>query len=308
MNKATVFSPATLANLGSGFDLLGLAINEPGDTVHAKKINEKKIIFLSDPNFPNLPKDHNNVVYHVAQTIYDIVRPDFGIEISLQKGIPESSGMGGSAASSTAAAFAVNCLLDTPFSKEELLPFAIEGERLASGSPHADNVAPALFGGLCLLSPGNKTEVIHLPVSKKIFWILVHPEIKCNTRKMREILPKEISLATHIRQSGLLATLVSGFFLENEEWISRGMIDLIAEPNRAAHILGFDEVRLAALNARAAGFGISGSGPSVFAISNDRATAELIADAMQQAFLTTASLKSQKYISTINTKGTFLLE
>ena len=207
MDQVKVYSPATIANLGPGFDLLGLAIEAPGDTLHARRIPQKKLVFLSDPAFPELPGDHRNVCVHVAQKIYDILRPDCGVEMRLTKQIPLGSGMGGSAASSVAAACAINWLFDTPFSKEELLPFAMEGERLASGSTHADNVAPALFGGLCLLSPGDRTEVIPLPVPKKIAWCVVHPDYRCDTRLMRDILPATLPLATHIRQAGLLATL-----------------------------------------------------------------------------------------------------
>jgi len=308
MNTVKVYSPATIANLGSGFDLLGLAVAAPGDIVTATRTPEKKLTFILETKTANLPEDHRNVTYHVAQKIYDILRPDTGVEIRLQKNIPASSGMGGSAASSAAAACAMNWLFDAPFSREELLPFAIAGELLASGSPHADNVAPALFGGLCLLSPGDKTEAIQLPVNKKFHWILVHPELECDTRQMRALLPKTLSLTTHTRQSGLLATLLTGLWLENDAWVGRGMSDLIAEPARSACIPGFSEVRAAALTKGALGFGISGSGPALFALTDSFDAAVEIADCMQKAFLTEAGLESRQYISPVNTEGTVLLD
>ncbi len=308
MDIVTVFSPATLANLGAGFDLLGIAVEAPGDIVTAVKSSKKNLSFIMESGGKDLPADHRNVAFHVAQNIFDILRPDHGVEIRLKKNIPTGSGMGGSAASSVAAACAMNWLFDSPFSKEDLLPFAMEGERLAAGQAHADNVAPALFGGLCLLSPGDKMEVIQLPVSKKLFWILVHPELKCDTRNMRSLLPKNLPLSTHTRQAGFLATLITGILNNDPAMVGRGMVDLIAEPSRASCIPGFIEVRAAALTAGALGFGISGSGPTVFALSGNKLTATHIGLAMQNAFLTEVGLESQIYISPVNTIGTRQLD
>lgn len=304
MNEATAFAPATIANLGPGFDLLGLAIEQPGDTIRVKRIPEKKVVFVSDPAFPELPSDRRNVVYHVAQRLYDIIRPECGIEVHLVKKIPVASGMGGSAAGSAAAACAVNHLFNSPFTREQLLPFTMEGEEVASGSRHADNVAPALLGGLCLLSPGPELKIIRMPVANTLYWVVVHPEHRLDTRSMRKILPRTLPLETHTHQAGLLATLLTGLMHGNEEWIARGSSDLIAEPVRAAHIPGFVAVKKAATAAGAIGCGISGSGPAVFAITADAGSAAAVGQAMQQAFQKMGGLTSQTYISPVNTAGT----
>jgi len=306
-DNITVTAPATIANLGAGFDLLGLAMEAPCDTITASRLSVQKLEFVSDPAFPELPLDTRNVAFYVAKKVYDAISPDTGAEIRLIKKIPPGSGMGGSAASAAAAAVAINTLFGSPFSREELLPFVVQGERLASGSPHADNAAPALLGGLCLLSPGKQMEVLRLPVSERFYWTVVLPACECNTREMRNLLPKMLSLATHTMQAGCLATLVSGLITGQSEWVSRGLHDLIAEPVRAIHIPGFAQVREAALDCGALGCSISGSGPAMFAVADTANTAGTIADAMQQAFRE-AGLASNAHISPVNTKGTLCTE
>lgn len=303
----TVTAPVTVANLGAGFDLLGLALDIPGDTIIATPIPEKILRFTSDPAFPELPSDDQNVAFHVGKKVFDAISPASGAHLQLIKKIPPGSGMGGSAASCAAAAVSVNALFGNVFSRQELLPFAVHGERLASGSPHADNVAPALLGGLCLLSPGKQMEVLQLPIHEGFYWSVVLPAFACNTREMRELLPKMLSLATHTLQAGCLASLVAGLLTGQSEWVSRGLHDLIAEPARASRIPGFARVREAALDAGALGCGISGSGPALFALSDSKITADQAASAMQEAFHQ-AGLISASYVSGVSLHGTLCRE
>ncbi|MDX1901704.1 MAG: homoserine kinase [Gammaproteobacteria bacterium] len=303
--KIKIFSPATIGNVGPGFDVLGVAIDGLGDIVIAEKIAEKKFEFIPDKDFPDLPSDDRNVVCHVAKLVSAEYGVTEGIRITLKKNIPLSSGLGGSAASSAAAAFAVNELLGGRLTRQQLIPFAVEGERLASGSMHADNVAPALLGGLCLLSgdhdkPQNVTQ---LPLSNIFYWTVVHPHFELETRVMRSVLPKTITLSEHTTQSGYFGLLLSGLLVGNSEWVRQGLCDLIIEPKRASFIPGFDAAREAALKAGALGFSISGAGPSVFAISDTQMNAERVAIAIQIAFKQ-SDLDSDVFISKTNLTGT----
>jgi len=308
MDSIKVFSPATLSNLGPGFDLLGLAINGLGDTIIAEKINSKKIEFISDPNFPELPIDNKNVAYHVANCVREAYQTEQGIRISLQKNIPLSSGLGGSGASSAASVVAVNELLGGKFSKKELLKFALEGERVAAGSAHGDNVAPALFGGLCLLlvDKNKLIDVVQLPIIDKFYWVILHPHCQLETKKMRELLPSNISLTEHTAQASNLSLLISGLLTGNFEWIKFGLQDNLIEPKRAAFIPGFSQMKSAALNSGAIGFAVSGSGPTVFALSDQQQSAESIGVAMQQVLQKTAKLTSDLTISKTNFSGTVI--
>jgi len=305
-----IFSPATISNLGPGFDLLGLAIHGLGDIVIAEKIAGNEIEFISDPKYPKLPSNQNNVVLHVANLVRNAYKSKEGMRITLQKNIPLSSGLGGSGASSAASAFAVNELLGQRFSRHALLQFALEGERLASGSAHADNVAPALLGGLCLMSIENEIlrDVIQLPVKDNFFWSVVHPHCESETRAMRDLLPKNISLSEHTMQCSYFGLLLSGFLTGHPDWIKWGLHDHLIEPKRAQFIPGFSAVREAALTAGALGFSISGSGPSVFAVSDNQKMAENVGLAMQHAFLAHANLQSELFVSKINFTGTSRLE
>lgn len=309
MNSVKIFSPATLSNLGPGFDVLGLAIENLGDIVIAEKISTQKIEFISDPHFPELPTNEKNVVYHVAECVRVAYQTTQGFRLTLQKKIPLSSGLGGSAASSVAAAFAVNELLGGHFTRQELLPFALEGERLASGSAHADNVVPALLGGLCLLSmhQGKLVDILQLPISMDFYWIIVHPHCQLETRAMRALLPKHISLTEHTMQASQLGVLLSGLLTGNMAWIKQGLHDYLVEPKRAAYIPGFHEMKEAALTAGALGFAISGSGPTVFALTEELHLASQIGESMQQVLQKSFKISSDLIISKINFSGTVRL-
>ncbi len=300
MDKVKVSAPATLSNIGPGFDLLGLALDTPSDVIVAEKIKEKKIEFILSSPFATIPADHRNVAYHVATQLHHTLQPAWGVRLILEKQIAPGSGLGGSAASSVAAAVAVNALADNPLSQKELLPFILAGEKLAAGSAHADNAAPSLLGGVCLCLNG---DVMQLPVKNHFYWIAVHPHFILETRAMRAILPSDISLAAHTAQSGVLSLLIAGLLTGNAEWVAYGLHDAIVEPLRARHIPGFSVVRAAALAAGALGCSVSGSGPSLFAVADTKLRANKVLLAMQDAFFTTVNLKSDGYISKINKKG-----
>ncbi len=302
------FAPATIANVGPGFDVLGLAISGLGDIVTAKRIATKGLRFDMHTVHSHLPRDKNNIAAHVAELMLDTFRPDFGIQLTLHKNMPIGSGLGSSGASAAATVVAVNALLEKPVAKKELITFAASGEKLATGTAHADNVAPSILGGLCLIRSYEPLDVIQLPCSQQLYWIIAHPLMQIETKKARALLPSSISISAAIAQSGNLAALLQGLALGDSKLITASLQDHYAEPVRAKLIPGFDQVKSAALNAHALGFSISGSGPSVFAIANDKMTAEAIGFAIKSAFQQYATLDSHIYVSTINLQGAYILE
>jgi homoserine kinase len=227
--------------------------------------------------------------------------------VVLHKNMPMGSGMGSSAASAVAGVFAMNELLDRPFTRQELLPFAIEGERIACGSAHADNVGPALMGGFVVIRSYHPLDVFSVPVPESLHCTLVHPDIEVNTKDARFILRNEVSLKNTISQMGNVAGLITGLMKEDFDLISRSLVDVIIEPVRAILIPEFNEVKQAALDHGALGCSISGAGPSMFALSRSRADAERIGKAMQDTF-ELAGISSKLHVSGINKEGPKLLE
>jgi homoserine kinase len=302
--SVNVFAPASISNIGPGFDVLGLAIDAPGDNVIARRTRDAGISFSVRTAIDGVPKNpKQNVCAFVASLLLTKLNPRFGIALTLEKRMPIGSGLGSSAASSVAAAVAVNALLGKPLAKEELLPFILEGEKKASGSAHADNAAPSLLGGLCLIRSYAPLDVVRLPVSRSIVWVVVHPHMSVETRRARRLLPERVPLRDAVRQwgnvSGLTAGLMSGNFL----LIRKSIEDIIVEPVRAKLIPGFEDVRTAALRAGAFGCSISGSGPSVFAVAESVASARRIGSAMKAAFARKAKVRSDLFISRVNTAG-----
>lgn len=308
MNRVKVFAPASISNVGPGFDVLGIAIEQPGDIVIAERTPKRGLHFLLQQDSVVVPTDINNVAAHVAQLMINTLQPNFGITLTLQKLMPIGSGLGSSGASAAAAAFAVNLLLDNPLTKSDLIVFAAEGERLASGSAHADNVAPSLLGGICLIRSYHPLEVLQLPHQNQLYWIVVHPHLVIETKQARALLPTHIPIAEAISQCSHLAALVTGLQSGDSDLIASALVDHIAEPVRAPLIPGYDAVKNAALRAGALGFSISGSGPSVFAIATTIDSAKHVENAIQQAFKQHASVDSDAYCSRINNRGAVLLE
>jgi homoserine kinase len=306
---AKVYAPASISNIGSGFDVLGLAIDRPGDLVVAQRRIESGLEFSVNAKRHDVPADpRENVAAHVAWLMLDEFKPPFGVRMMLQKGVPISSGLGGSAASSVAAAVAINTLLPKPLAKRDLLRFALEGERKACCTAHADNVAPSLLGGVCLIRSYDPLDVISIPIRNAIVWVVAHPHLIIRTEDARSILPDMISLKTGIRQWGNVAGLMLGLIKGNAELIGKCVEDRIAEPFRAHLVAGFYDVRQAALFAGALGCTLSGSGPSMFAVATSTQAAKRIGFAMKKAFARLAKVSCDIYISRVNMKGATILQ
>lgn len=308
LNYVKVYAPATIANVGPGFDVLGLAIDAPGDIVIAKKKPEPGLSFTLLNEQDNLPANDKNVAAHVANLMLEQLQPPFGVSLVLQKQMPIGSGLGSSGASSAAAAYAVNALLPTPLTKSELVAFAVEGEMLASGAPHADNVAPSLLGGACLIRHTKPLDVIDVPIWDTLFWVVIHPHLEVETSMARAALPEYIALSKMVHHCGNLAGLITGLITGNAALISRSLQDDIIEPIRAQWIPGFHEIKSAAFTAGALAFSISGSGPSVFAITTSDAIAKRVAQAIEHTFFTVANVRCDHYISPLNKIGAKILE
>jgi len=303
------YAPATVSNLGPGFDILGVAIDCPGDTITARRIRESGLRFsVVSPN-RDVPMDAGrNVASFVASLLLSESKPTFGIEMVLHKFMPVGSGLGSSAASSVAAAIAINALLPRPLPKASLLPFVLEGERLACGAAHADNAAPSLLGGACLIRSYEPLDVVPFPVHPSLVWIVVHPHTEILTKKARTILPEQIPLRSAVRQWGNVAGLVLALSTGDRMLLARCVEDVIAEPLRAELITGFYDVKSTALKNGALGCSISGSGPSVFALASSIAKARVIGHAMKRSFRRAGHRKSDVYVSRTNQRGAYVVE
>ncbi len=298
-----VFAPATVANLGCGFDILGLALDNPGDEVIARKTDKVGHVVISKITGANnsLPFEvEKNTAGMAVLSFLKAQKAEFGIELEIRKKMPIGSGLGSSSASAVAAVVAANAFMRHPLSRRELLPYAIEGERVASGSAHADNVAPSLIGGMILV---RNTEDIHrIIVPKHLFVVVVHPDIKILTKAARAVLSSTVGLGEHIQQSANLGALILGFERSDFGLIRRSLKDIIIEPQRADLIPGFYDVKDAALVNGALGCSISGAGPSLFALCDNTFIADNVAKAMVDAFAK-HQVKSTPFISMVNQEG-----
>ena len=304
-----VFAPASVANVACGFDVLGFALDKPGDEIIARFSDKKGLAITKITGDGNkLPrKVESNTAGWAAQTYLNhIGMDDQGIEMEIHKKMPFGSGLGSSAASAAAGVMAVNELMGRPLTKKELLPFAVLGEQIADGAYHADNVAPSLLGGMILIRDTETLEYHRVPVPPGIFVAVVFPHIQILTKDAREIIKKEISLTDHIQQSSNLAGLILGFSQSNFELISHSLRDVIIEPQRAPLIPYFYDVQEEALNRQALGCSISGAGPSIFAIFVNSYLAESGGKAMQKIFIRNG-INADLYLSKINQEGTRLL-
>ncbi|MGB5238467.1 MAG: homoserine kinase [Flavobacteriaceae bacterium] len=302
MESIRIFSPASVANISCGFDVLGLALETIGDYMTVTKVPEPGIR-ITRITGQKLPLETNkNVAGVAALALLDKFDFEGGFEIEIDKRIKPGSGIGSSAASASGAVWAINELLGHPFTKLQLVEFAMEGERLASGAAHADNVAPALFGGFTLVRSYEPLDIVAIPAPEDLFATIVHPLIEIKTADSRKILKKSITLADGIKQWGNLGGLVAGLYTQDYSLIGRSMIDHIIEPTRAILIPGFDEVKSAALNAGALGCGISGSGPSIFALSKGKTIADETAVAMKEIY-NGLDIDFDVHVSNINPYG-----
>ena len=300
-----VFAPATVANIVCGFDVLGFALDEPGDEVIMRRV-DKPGVYLAEitGDEGRLPREaaKNTVSACVQLFLQHIGRQDVGVEIKLHKHMPIGSGLGSSAASTVAGLFAINTMLGNPLTRMELLPFAIQGEALACGHGHADNVAPGLLGGITLIKGYEPLDVIALPAPPELYAAVVFPHVDVPTRDARQMIRAKVALKDAVVQWGNIAGLVAGFFMNDYDLIGRSMQDVLIEPTRAILIPEFYEMRHLALSAGALGFGISGSGPSVFAFARSREAAGNIAQDIR-AHLTQHGIGSNGYVSSINAGG-----
>ena len=300
-----VFAPASVANVAAGFDILGFALERPGDEI---------IVRLSEtPGFRitqitgakgKLPMEpeKNTAGFAALKLLEYLGETGRGIEMEIHKKMPFGSGLGSSAASAAGAVMAVNELLGRPLEKRALLPFAVLGEQIADGAYHADNVAPSLIGGMVLIRSNKDLDVHRLPVPKGLYAAVVHPQVEILTKDARNVLSDAVSLQQCIEQNGNLGGLIVGLYNSDLELIGRSLNDVIIEPQRARLIPHFYEVKAAALDAGALGCSISGAGPSIFALCANSLVAETAGKAMSKVF-TEAKIRNQAFISAINQEG-----
>jgi len=301
-----IFCPATIANISCGFDVLGLALDSIGDEMVLRKVPIPGIK-ITEITGQDLPLETDKNVAGVAgMAMIKALEYKEGFEIEIHKKIKPGSGIGSSAASAAGMVWGMNQLLGGPCSDPQLTEFAMEGEKLASGSAHADNVAPAIYGGITLVRSSSPLDVIRINSPKHLYASVIHPHIEIKTSDSRKILKTSISLADGIKQWGNLGALIAGLFQEDYALISRSLEDHIIEPVRSILIPGFDNIKKAALAAGALGCGISGSGPSIFALSKGGDKATEVAKAMSLE-LNKIQLNHDTYVSVINTKGIRIL-
>lgn len=302
MNEIKLFCTATIANISCGFDVLGLALDNVGDEMIIRKI-AKKGVTIKKIVGQDLPLETlKNVAGVAALALLSKVETKFGFEIEIYKNIKPGSGIGSSAASSAGAVYGINELLGNPFSNHDLIEFAMQGERLASGVAHADNVAPALLGGFTLVKSTEPLEVIKIHTPSELYATVIHPQIEVKTSDAREILRGDVPLKTAIKQWGNVGALISGLYTENYGLIGRSLEDHIVEPIRSILIPAFDTVKEESIKSGALGAGISGSGPSIYALSKGKETAEKVANVMKKVY-NKVGIDYDVHISKINTEG-----
>lgn len=298
----SAFAPATCANVAVGFDLLGFAIENVGDIVTLTRRDDQKIVIDKIESADELPLDPDkNTASAVVKYFCEDLKLNTGFSLHIKKGLALGCGMGGSAASSVAALVAVNGFLEKPLNNQQLIKYALFGEKVAVGSAHSDNVIPCLYGGLTLTQALNPIRILELPIPD-IYAVIVHPHMRLDTKDSRSVLPAQILLSEHIQQSAYLAGFISALYQKDLTLLQASLKDCIIEPKRAKLIPGFDQVKQAALENGALGASLSGSGPSIFAFAKNKLDAEKIGTAMHNAF-SQNNLSSDIYVSLISKIG-----
>jgi len=305
MASVTAFAPATVSNVACGFDVLGFALHDPGDEVTARLVAGGGVriddILNDDDRLPRDPA--KNTASVAAQALLTLLGERRGVALTIRKGLPLSSGLGGSAASAVAAVVAVNALLDAQVSLETLMTCAFEGERIGAGSAHGDNIAPAVYGGFVLVRVPNPPDIVRLPVPPGLTAVVVHPDLEIETSRARALLGTHVPLADAIRQWANLGALVDALHRADFALLSRALEDTIAEPRRASLVPGLAAIKRAAADAGALGCSLSGSGPSLFALCRDAATAQAVAAAMTAEVRRHIGGEPQTYVSPIARDG-----
>ena len=306
MNRIKIFSPATVSNVACGFDILGFSLESLGDEMIVKKTKKKGLKITKIEGF-NLPKDiQKNVAGVSASAILKNIETNFGFEIEIYKKIKPGSGIGSSGASSAGAVYAINKLLGSPFNEIQLLNFAMKGEFLASNAEHADNIAPAIFGGFTLVKNISPLNVISLPYPNDLYCVIIHPQIEIKTSESRKILPKNVSLENATKQLTNLGGLIHGLHTNNYDIIKSSLKDELIEMHRSKLIPLFDEVKENSMNSGALGCSISGSGPSIFSLCKGKKTAEKIEKSIINIY-SSSDIEFSTYISKINKRGIYTI-
>jgi homoserine kinase len=300
-NQVTVYSPATVANMTCGFDVLGFALDGPFDKMVITKTTEKGIKIINKDNY-NLPTNpEENIIGVALLSLLKHVKEDVGFIVESTKIIKPGSGIGSSAASAAGAVVGANNLLNNRFTENELIEFALDGEEIASKSRHADNIAPCLIGGISLIRSISPIDIVSIP-SPELHVTIVHPQIEVKTSEARKLLSDTVPLKDAVTQWGNLGSLIAGLYTSNYELIGRSLVDVVIEPYRSKLIPLFDEIKKQSILAGALGGGISGSGPSVFMLSKDAATANKVEAAIKEVYKN-VDFEFNTHITTISNQG-----
>lgn len=303
-----VFAPASVSNMGSGFDIIGFPIEHVGDTVTLYPNGSSEIRIVEITGYKEIPTEpEKNVASHAVRKLLEHLGSNEGFDMKIDKTVIPGSGLGSSASSSAAAVVAANELLGRPFTKRELVDFAMEGEALVSGGKHADNVAPAILGGIILVRSYHPLDIIRIPPPEDLWTVVLHPQIEIKTDLSRSLLMDRIDLKNAIRQWGNVGGLIAGFYTSNYDLIGDSMEDLVAEPARSELIPGYRDLKQIALSAGAKGYTISGSGPSFFAVCDSKECAEKVEKTMSEAYQN-YRIDFLTYISKVDRKGTVILD
>jgi homoserine kinase len=307
MDYLKIFAPATVANVSCGFDSLGFAVDTVGDEMTFTKTAEKGVKITNITGADLTYNIDENAASAVVKKMLNEANADFGIELTIHKGFSPGSGLGSSAASAAGAAFGTNQFLASPFSELELTKFAMFGEEVACGTPIADNVAAAIYGGFILVRSYRPLEIIKLPVPGELRVVAIHPQIAIKTKDARDVLPTKIALKDAVTQWANVGGLISGLYTDNYNLISNSLVDIIVEPVRKEFIPFFDDVKNSALKAGALGAGISGSGPTIFALCKGDEIAENVYKSIEESYKN-RGINFEMFISKVNPKGIKILK
>lgn len=305
-NEIRIFSPATVANVACGFDVLGFCLQSIGDEMLIRKTDQKGIRITKITGYDLPYETEQNVAGVSALAMYEDANPDCGFEIELYKNIKPGSGIGSSSASAVGSVFGMNELLGRPYNKTQLTYFAMKGEALASKSEHADNLAPAIYGGFTLVKSTSPLEILEIPTPNDLYATIIHPQIEIKTAEARAILPDNVPLKDAIFQWANVGSLVHALHISDYELIKRSLQDVIVEPHRSLLIPNFDDVKRAALEVGALGCAISGSGPSIFSLSKGKTIAKNVEENIKKVYSKTG-IEFKTYVSKINTEGIIIL-
>ena len=301
-SEIKLFSPATVANVACGFDVLGLCLDTIGDEMVVRKVDKKGVRITKIEGFKLPFETELNVAGVSALAMYQELQPDCGFEIEIKKNIKPGSGIGSSAASAVGSVYGINALLGSPLNKTQLTQFAIKGEALASGSEHADNIAPALFGGFTLVKSVNPLEILQIPSPDNLYVTIIHPQIEIKTAISRAILPKNVPLEDAINQWANVGSFIHSLHTSDYPLMQRSLHDVIIEPHRSKLIPHYNEVKQQTLNAGALGTNISGSGPSIFSLCKGIENANKVRGVMTNIYSNTG-IEFDVHVSKINTQG-----